>query len=90
MRTELRPPGLILIEAADAGEVRYAPRLARRKQIVTQSERRRDELERRTFTRGGAVLVAAAPTNPKMVYVLTERLEVWRSADAGINWERAG
>ena len=46
--------------------------------------------DRRTFTRGGAVLVAAAPTNPKMVYVLTERLEVWRSSDGGSAWERAG
>lgn len=46
--------------------------------------------ERRTFSRGGAVLVAAAPTNPKIVYVLTERLEVWRSADGGASWERAG
>lgn len=46
--------------------------------------------DRRAFTRGGAVLVAAAPTNPKTVYVLTERLEVWRSADGGSSWERAG
>lgn len=46
--------------------------------------------DRRTFTRGGAVLVAAAPTNPKTVYMLTERLEVWRSGDGGASWERAG
>ena len=46
--------------------------------------------ERKTFTRGGAVLVAAAPSNPKTVYVLTDKLEVWRSADGGANWERAG
>lgn len=46
--------------------------------------------ERRIFTRGGAVLVAAAPTNPKTVYVLTDRLEVWRSADGGATWQRAG
>lgn len=46
--------------------------------------------ERRTFVRGGAVLVAAAPTNPKTVYVLTDKLEVWRSTDGGVNWERAG
>jgi len=45
---------------------------------------------RRTFTRGGAALVAPAPANPKMVYVLTERLEVWRSSDGGASWERAG
>lgn len=46
--------------------------------------------DRRIFTRGGAVLVAAAPTNPTTVYVLTERLEVWRSGDGGSRWERAG
>ena len=46
--------------------------------------------ERRTFIRGGAVLVAASPTNPKTVYVLTDKLEVWRSADGGATWERAG
>lgn len=46
--------------------------------------------DRRTFARGGAVLVAAAPANPKLVYVLTERLEVWRSTDGGGSWERAG
>ncbi len=46
--------------------------------------------ERRPFTRGGAVLVAGAPTNPLTVYVLTERLEVWRSADGGATWQRAG
>lgn len=46
--------------------------------------------DRKTFTRGGAVLVAAAPTNPKTVYVLTDKLEVWRSADGGMSWKRAG
>lgn len=46
--------------------------------------------DRRSFTRGGAVLVAGAPTNPLTVYVLTERLEVWRSADGGATWQRAG
>ena len=45
---------------------------------------------RKAFGRGGAALVAAAPTNPKTVYVLTERLEVWRSLDGGTSWERAG
>ncbi len=46
--------------------------------------------DRRTFARGGAVLVAAAPSNPKTVYVLTDKLEIWRSADGGASWERAG
>ena len=46
--------------------------------------------DRKTFTRGGAVLVAAAPSNPKTVYVLTDKLEVWRSANGGTTWERAG
>jgi len=34
--------------------------------------------------------VALAPTNPLIVYLLTERLEVWRSADGGATWQRAG
>ncbi len=46
--------------------------------------------ERKAFTRGGAAMVAAAPSNPKTVYVLTEHLEVWRSADGGASWVRAG
>lgn len=46
--------------------------------------------ERKAFTRGGATIVAAAPSNPKTVYVLTERLEVWRSANGGASWERVG
>lgn len=45
--------------------------------------------DRRSFARGGAALVAAAPTSPKIVYVLTERLEVWRSADGGASWQPA-
>ncbi|MDQ6858493.1 MAG: YCF48-related protein [Chloroflexota bacterium] len=45
---------------------------------------------RKPFARGGAVLVAAAPSNPQIVYALTERLEVWRSPDGGTTWERAG
>lgn len=45
---------------------------------------------RRAFSRGGAVLVAPAPTNPTTVYVVTDRLEVWRSPDGGATWERAG
>lgn len=44
----------------------------------------------RDFPRGGAALVALAPTNANLVYVLTERLEVWRSSDGGFSWERAG
>lgn len=46
--------------------------------------------QRTPFARGGAVLVAAAPTNPRTVYVLTNGLEVWRSADGGASWQRAG
>lgn len=46
--------------------------------------------ERRAFPRGGAALVASAPTNPRLVYVVTERLEVWRSSDGGASWERVG
>lgn len=45
--------------------------------------------QRRTFTRNAA-LVAPAPSNPNVVYVLTDRLEVWRSVDGGASWERAG
>lgn len=45
---------------------------------------------RKVFIRGGAVLVAAAPIDPRTVYVITDRLEVWRSADGGTSWERAG
>lgn len=46
--------------------------------------------QRTPFARGGAVLVAAAPTNPRTVYALTNGLEVWRSADGGASWQRAG
>ena len=46
--------------------------------------------ERKAFTRGGASMVAAAPSDPKTVYVLTERFEVWRSANSGASWERVG
>lgn len=45
--------------------------------------------QRRSFSRNAA-LVAPAPSNPSVVYVLTDRLEVWRSADGGASWERAG
>lgn len=44
----------------------------------------------RVFPRGGAALVAVAPSNPRLVYVVTDRLEVWRSTDAGVTWERSG
>lgn len=37
-----------------------------------------------------AGLVAIAPSNTKVVYVVTDKLEVWRSNDGGTNWERAG
>ncbi len=46
--------------------------------------------ERRGFQRGGAALVAVAPADPQVVYVVTERLEVWRSANGGTSWERVG
>lgn len=45
--------------------------------------------QRRAFS-GNAALVAPAPSNPSVVYVLTDRLEVWRSANGGASWERAG
>ena len=45
--------------------------------------------QRRAFS-GNAALVAPAPSNPSVVYVLTDRLEVWRSANGGTSWERAG
>lgn len=45
--------------------------------------------QRRTFTKNAA-LVAPAPSDPSVVYVVTDRLEVWRSADGGNTWERAG
>ena len=44
----------------------------------------------REFPRGGAALIAVSPANTKLVYVVTERLEVWRSSDDGLSWERAG
>jgi photosystem II stability/assembly factor-like uncharacterized protein len=45
---------------------------------------------RRTFTGGGAVLIAAAPSEPGTVYVVTDRFEVYRSTDGGSRWERSG
>lgn len=44
----------------------------------------------RDFPRGGATLVAVAPTDARTVYVVTERLEVWRSTDGAATWVRAG
>jgi photosystem II stability/assembly factor-like uncharacterized protein len=46
--------------------------------------------QRRPFPRGGAVLVAVAPSDTRRAYVVTDRLEVWRSRDGGESWERAG
>ena len=45
--------------------------------------------QRRAFS-GNAALVAPAPSDPNVVYVLTDRQEVWRSANGGATWERAG
>lgn len=45
---------------------------------------------RRAFPRGAAVLVAVGPSDPNVVYVVTQRFEVWRSRDGGLTWERAG
>jgi photosystem II stability/assembly factor-like uncharacterized protein len=45
---------------------------------------------RRSFPRGGAVLVAVAPSDTRRAYVVTDRLEVWRSSNGGESWERAG
>lgn len=44
----------------------------------------------RPFPRGGGALIAGAATDAQLVYVVTDRLEVWRSRDAGTTWERAG
>lgn len=46
--------------------------------------------QRRDFRGGNALLVAVAPSNTKLVYAVTDRLEVWRSSDAGATWERVG
>lgn len=46
--------------------------------------------ERRAFPRGELALIAPAPSDPKHVYVVTIRFEVWRSSDGGVSWERAG
>lgn len=45
---------------------------------------------RHPFPRGGGAVIAGAPTDPQLVYVITDTFEVWRSMDAGASWERAG
>lgn len=45
---------------------------------------------RRPFSPGGGALIAGAAGDPRLLYIVTERSEVWRSADAGATWERAG
>lgn len=46
--------------------------------------------QRREFRGGNGVLVAVAPSNTSLIYVVSDRLEVWRSPDAGMTWERVG
>lgn len=43
-----------------------------------------------SFSRGSGALVAGAAGDPQLLYIVTERFEVWRSSDAGATWERAG
>jgi photosystem II stability/assembly factor-like uncharacterized protein len=45
--------------------------------------------QRRSFPRN-AGLIAVAPTNTDLVYVVTDRREVWRSSDAGATWAKVG
>ena len=45
--------------------------------------------QRRSFPRS-AGLIAVAPTNTNLVYVVTDRREVWRSADAAATWTKVG
>lgn len=42
------------------------------------------------FARGGAALVAVAPMNTRLVYIVTDKLEVWRSSDGGATWNHVG
>ncbi|MDQ3097474.1 MAG: hypothetical protein M3Q61_04810 [Chloroflexota bacterium] len=44
--------------------------------------------ERRAFPRTAA-LVAVAPSDPRVLYAVTERSEVWSSVDAGTTWQLA-
>ena len=71
---------------AAAGETVYAAAGS----VIFVSQDGGTTWERRVFPRGGAALVACAPGNAKLAYVVTERLEVWRSADGGATWERVG
>ena len=45
--------------------------------------------QRRSFPRN-AGLIGAAPSNTSVVYIVTDRLEVWRSRDTGASWEHVG
>ena len=45
--------------------------------------------QRRSFPRN-AGLIAVAPANTNLVYVVTDRREVWRSSDAGTTWSKVG
>jgi len=45
--------------------------------------------QRRSFPRN-AGLVAVAPSDPSVVYVVTDQREVWRSANGGATWEHVG
>ena len=44
--------------------------------------------DQRPFAQGRAALTAPAPSDPKIVYVLAEGFQIWRSADGGRTWER--
>lgn len=37
-----------------------------------------------------AGLIAVAPADTDLVYVVTDRREVWRSSDAGTTWAKVG
>lgn len=45
--------------------------------------------QRRTFPRN-AGLIAVAPSNTSVVYIVTDQREVWRSMNGGASWERVG
>lgn len=45
--------------------------------------------QRRDFPRN-AGLIAVAPSNTSVVYIVTDQREVWRSMDSGGAWERVG
>lgn len=46
--------------------------------------------QRREFPPGRAVLIAGAPSDPNIVYVVAEGFQVWRSGDGGQSWRRVG